>query len=717
MARKKTNNLRHWQKYPNTYARTSDTWTTRYYNRKSDPIFNLLGLSTAPDDYHKPDGSSPFLTNVRYMGEREEGQRAQVMSRKGARLVAALGESVFDRTDTTADSYIDIKEGKAIEFELTHSRRLTGMSLHLMNANNAVGALEITIRHPDTRRELANAVIILDDVNKTRFENYRVRFMKAVAETRVIVRLRVIDSLTDDERENGEVPKGLSILAISGGRHRYADYDLPNIDDALQEKPYEWHDAPLIPMAGTIVNDWKILNKPEEFRTKGERHLAVPVQHDGVVEIFGINLVTETVYAITSLVSTQAKSIRFAQAEGYLYYVDGISPLRRINLTTMLAENAVPVQSEITVPGVNAATLTAKAGASLIHYLNNRLYLSGFKDDPNLVINSLIDATKPRFTQFNDRFYSPDQSPELSTDSPITALTDINDYLIVFRNDGLSAYDYGAGVSASDARQVTPEGAQIGVASQDAVVKARNNIYFFNKVEGLVRFAGSVNRVLTGDIDNLMSRIKNPEHVALAWDRANEAVRVYCSFDGQENDRCLFYYAGLEGRLPWYSDIDTPVVGAVTATESDQLYGFHSQVANVFVIDDPDQYTDFDSYIVLEYHTQYRTPPTADPSGWTYLRRLHLHELRGRRHATYLAIDTDHKDKPTVWRRFIDSPVTEENNEDAVFQQTAEPGTTVISISMLIKCTQYQVRFKRYCYRDSGETQGVSIEYGNKSPI
>lgn len=712
MARRKTE--RFWQKTPDVYARTSDTWTTRYYQRKQDPQFSLLGLNTAPDDFHKKEGSSPYLTNVRFMGEREEDQRAQVMSRKGARLVGSLGDEILDRQEEDGKAYLEVYEGKALEWEITHNKRLVGLSLHLQNFDKATGAVKITIRQADTKKEITNAVIDTALISENNFSQHRVRFIRAVSETRVVVRLEILDDV-DDEEDSTELrdKRAVRVLSELDGRHRYATYELPNRNDALEEIPYTFTSAPLIPLTGTIINDWNIMVRSEVVRTGGQRHIVFPVSHDDTVELFKVNLVTEQVSLLTSMVSSEAKQVRFAQAEGYLYYVDGISPLRRVNLTTLVAEDVIPKASEITVPGVDPATLTAKAGASLIHFLDNRLYLSGYKDDPNLVLVSLIDATKPRFEQYNDRFYSPDQSPELSSGSPITALADISNYLIVFRLDGLSLYEYGAGVSASASRQQTPEGAQVGVANQEAVCQGKNNIYFYNQTEGIMRFGGSVNRVVSGDIENLLPQIKNPLGVFMVYH--NGVVRVYCSFDGQENDRCLYYYSALEGKLPWYMDIDTPVNSGVVSTDSEKLYAMHSQTASVMEVDS--QNTDFDSYIVLEYHTQYRIPPTSDPSGFTYVRRLHLHEFIGDTHSVFLALDIDHQDRPIVWRRYIEGEKKPDVNPDAIFQHTAEPGITVISIPMYVKCRSYQIRFKRYCYRTSGEITAAQVEYGTKQSI
>lgn len=712
MARRNNGTPRFWRVHkPKVYARTSSTWTTRARHRKQDPIFNLQGLATTPDDYHKPKGSSPYLSNIRIWGQQEEGQRAQVMSRKGARLVNALGESFLDRDPADANTYLGVWEGRAVEYELTHNDSLTGISLHIKNPENMVGALEVTVRHPDTKQELANAVLVTDKIPDNKFTNYRLHMIDAVSETKVLVRLRVIDSLAEGETD----PKQLHILAQAEGEHLVADYDTPNTDESMEEVPYVWREAALVPLTGTMISDWEILKTPSEFRTAGKRHIAVPVRHDGTVEIFGINLTSEISYLITSLVSSKAETVRFAQAEGYLYYVDGVSPLRRINLTTMKAEDATPDASEIEIDGVDPESLTAKEGASLIHYLNNRLFLSGFQDDPNLVINSLIDSVKPRFQQYNDRFYSPDQSPQLSTDSPITALSDINDYLAVFRTDGKSLYDYGSAVSALEARQTTPEGAQLGCENQECVVKANNNLYFYNRQIGLIRFGGNVDRVLSSDIDNLFARIVNPQNVALTWDNTTKAIRIYCSFDKESNDRCLYYYAPLEGRLPWYMDTHTPVKVAIRATDQRAVYGFHSSAASIMEVDAQD--TDFDSYIIMEYHTQYRIGDTEDPSGWAIIRRLHLHELVGNRHSTYLALDPDHQDRPVVWRRLIEPNNTDNNSPDAIFEATASPGISVISITMLLQCRMYQIRFKQFCYRDNGRTLGAEIEYDDRPAL
>jgi hypothetical protein len=714
MARRGSPTPRDFQRHPGIYARTSDTWTTRYYNRKSDPLFNMLGLDTNPDDFHKKDGSSPYLTNVRFMGEREAQQRAQVMSRKGALFKGTLGEDAFPRSISEGHLYINLFEGKAIEYILDHNKLLTGVSLHLYNEGKATGYVKITIRDFDTKLELANAVINTDDISRLNFSHHVVRLINVVTPTRVLVRLEILEDVDDDEPRDlaSRNARSIRVLAESG-EHEYALYDLPNVSDSLNEIPYTFQGDFGLPLTGVLVNDWEPMPRSEEVVSGGRKYLVFPVRRQGLVELYRQDVLNNSITLITNLVDARATAVRFAKAEGYLYYVDGFSPYRRVNLTTWAAENADAIPAEITIPGVDATTLTAKPGASLIHYLNNRIYLSGYKDDPNLVLMSLIDDIKPRFTQFNDRFYSPDQSPEASAGSPVTALASQSDYLIIFRIDGTSMYDRGGSTILEDASQVTPEGAGLGVLNQEAVCQGNNNIYFYNPIEGVQRFGGSVNRTVSGDIENLLSRIQNKDKVFMIYQ--NQRVRMYFSFDGVVPDSCLYYYAELEGQLPWYMDVNTPISSAVASKDDKTIYAVHSQVPSTMEVDAA--FTDFDSYIVLEYHTQYRIPPTSDPSGYTILKRLHLHEIVDTTHSVFIGLDIDHQDTPIVWRRFVEAISNEVPNPDAVFQHTAEPGTSVIDIMMYVRCRNYQVRLKRYCYKDQGEVLGVQMEYGNKEAI
>jgi len=717
MARRRTSSPKFWEKYKNVYAKTADTWTTRYYTRKSDPQFNLLGLDTASDDFHKKDGSSPYLSNVRYMGEREPNQRAQVMSRKGAEFMSTLGEDVFERPSSLGKSYIEVYEGKAIEWELLHNKLLTGISIYLQNLDGTNGYVKITIRDYASRNELANAIIDCSTISKlNEYSLHTIRFINTVRSTRVRVRAEIVDDLTEDELESPRNQRrAIRIRSNDDDNHEYSLYEIPNNDEALKEIPYSWTLSPNVPLTGVMVNDWRPMPRNHPFTAQKKRWMAFPVATSGAVVLYKTDLETGDTTELSTMVDSRAQAVRFVQAEGYLYYVDGYSPLRRVNLTTWAVQDVVPLVSEITLPNVTPASLTAKAGASLIWFLNNRIYLSGFADDPNLVSQSLIDDVKPRFEQYDasGKFYSPDQSPEASAASPITALCDINNYLVIFRVDGISMYDRGGSTILEDTTQVTPEGSKLGVLNQEAVTQSKGNIYFFNPIEGVCRFGGTTYKVISDDVSNLIDRIPNKEKVFMFY--FNGRLRLYCSFTEGDNDRCLYYYQQLEGRLPWYQDTKTPVSSAFGDDKTGKIYGIHSETTTTMRIDEA--FKDFDSYIEMEYHTNYRVPPTSVPEGDTIIRRLYVHEIADSSHSIFIGLDIDHRDDPTVWRKFASAIDRPTDNPDAVFQHTAEDGVKPHAIHCLIRATMYQVRLKRYCYKDSAEILGISTQYGDRAPI
>ncbi len=64
------------EKYPGVYARTGSTWNGRPGQRDTRALFNLFGLNTAMDPLHKEEGESPYLTNLRFFGEKELVERA-----------------------------------------------------------------------------------------------------------------------------------------------------------------------------------------------------------------------------------------------------------------------------------------------------------------------------------------------------------------------------------------------------------------------------------------------------------------------------------------------------------------------------------------------------------------------------------------------------------------------------------------------------------------
>ena len=85
-----------------------------------------------------------------------------------------------------------------------------------------------------------------------------------------------------------------------------------------------------------------------------------------------------------------------------------------------------------TVESIEYVDARPVIGASLIMFHNNRLFLSGFRSDPNLVQISSIEADGPNFEQFPYRFYTPNRSPYDTSLTPITAMVEYASDQIMF---------------------------------------------------------------------------------------------------------------------------------------------------------------------------------------------------------------------------------------------------------------------------------------------
>lgn len=737
--------------YSRAYARTTGVWQTRTGRRNKEfaTFANLLGLNTAFDELHKGDGGSPYLRNVRYMGEKQLNQRAQATSRAGARLLHSIGDKRIYPEQSDAQTEIEIWEGRAVEFDIEISALLIGGMFYIHNYEGAKGILRVILKETPDSRPLCDAVINLEDMDKLKFRQKEFRFIQGIEpnssnEGRVTIRLEVFDDIEpiDCYEEYPYKSRKIKILARGDGSHRAADYELPNVNECMKEIPYEYTQQPNIPMMGQMTNDTKTLPRGIQTCCNGKDILIYPVLQDGEISLYrqelphGFNGVCScdipsnkrckkistpgsAPVKLNAPVHPKACAVRFTEADGYVYYVDGISPLRRIQLCTWISEDAVPLAEDIdTELATDPASLTAKPGASLILKLNNRIYLAGFPDDPNFVQHSLIDSEGAKFDQFNEGFYSPNKSPKESACTGITALNQLENTLVVFRRDGSSAYSGPTGTDFGKAQQVDTFAWNIGVDSQEAVAEGNGNIYFWNRSEGFRRYAGTDTSFQSQAIDNELRNIGDNDNVFMIA-HANK-VRFY--FDRERRgypDHCFVYHTVLARSFPWYMDDQTPLMWAVGDKSSDRIYGMHSQYAATYIVDYTErndvQFTDFNSSIIFRYHTQYKAPGSL--AGWTYLRRAILKIIASSTNSWFIGIDKNHEDAPSVWRKFVVEQVDQTDNPDSLMGNVSPAGTSTISIFCRKECRDLQFRVAVICYRSQAELIYLEGQYGGKDSL
>lgn len=720
-----------WQKfYGDVYSRTTNPWQTRVgrRNREMASFGNLLGLNTTFDDLHKRDGESPFLRNVRYMGNKERTQRAQVTSRDGAKL---LGVKEYKTIEAYPEQYhIEMWEGQAIEFEVEPTDKLIiGGSLMIRNKENATGRLRVFLKENHNARAICDANIALDGVSKNEYVERSFRFINPLKATKgLTIRLEVEGDVTPDSC--GDIPEGRKIwLSASGYKnHLAATYSSPNVNECMREVNYDWREEPSIPCMKLFYSTGTPMKKGTQVCTSEGKFLVFPIKYDTGIELWRFNVYTHEYKKIDTTaapVDPRAEAVRFAQGLGKLYFVDGYSKLQRIDLTTWKSEIAIAKQSDIDEEGVTPEDMQAQPGASLIIRIKNRIWLAGFKEDPNFVqysiLNSMTGTAKEKtenagvqYDQFSDIswFYSPDRSPKDTVCGPITALANFDGNLVVFRTNGSSLWTLGnefASPSQEDMYSYT-----IGVESQEDVCNFGGSLYIYNRSEGLRRFSGSDTYFQSLNIDNELRKIPY-DSPRILFGHANK-VRFYCDLKNRGYaDHNFIYNIPLASSSPWYCDDNTPAVWLVGDQNDDTIYAMHPLYPAIYEVDAEDQYTDFDSSIVMQYHTPYKSP--GELSGWTILHRVLLNLIASSTNIWYVGVDFDHKDNPAVWRKYVRKQEDEPEAVEGIFENTADSGARTINLMMRAKVKDFQVRVSVSCWKDNAMLQYIEGQYGSKGAI
>lgn len=716
--------------YPDVYSRTTKPWQTRVgrRNREFASFANLLGLNTAFDDLHKKDGESPFLRNVRYMGDKQTVQRAQVTSRDGARLLGARDSGTIPAYPE--QYHIEMWEGQAIEFDIEPNDKLiTGGSLNIRNKGGAVGRLRVFLKENHEARPICDANIPLEGVSKNEYVERSFRFISPLnAKKGLTIRLEIEGDIEPDAC--GDIAEGRKVWITASGykNHLAAAYTSPNVNECMREEPYDWKTEPSIPCITLTYATGTPMKKGVMVCTDEGKFLVFPIKYDNEIQLWRFNVDTHAYTQIDTSaapVDPKAEAVRFAQGLGKLYFVDGYSPLQRIDLQTWESEIALAKQEDIDEPDVTPQDMQAQPGASLILRINNRIWLAGFKEDPNFVqysiLNSLTGTPDAKtenagvqYDQFSDIswFYSPDRSPKDSVCGPITALANFDGNLVVFRTNGCSMWKLGNEFASPS--QTDFYSYNIGVECQEDVTNFNGNLYIYNRSEGIRRFSGADATFQSSAIDNELRKLPF-DSPRFMFGHANK-LRLYCDLRGRGYaDHNFLYHTLLAGSSPWYCDDSTPICWVVGDQNDDTVYAMHPLYPAIYTVDTEGQFTDFDSSIVMQYHTQYKSP--GEISGYTILHRVLLKLVASSTNIWYVGVDFDHKDNPAVWRKYVKQQEDDDEIAESVFENTAEAGTQTINLMMRAKIHDFQIRVLVSCWRENAMLQYIEGQYGGVKAI
>lgn len=379
-----------------------------------------------------------------------------------------------------------------------------------------------------------------------------------------------------------------------------------------------------------------------------------------------------------------------------------------------------------TIESVEFVDARPVIAASLIMFHNNRLYLAGFRNDPNLVQISAIDAEGPNFTQFPYRFYAPNRSPYDTSLNPITALTEYaSDQIMISFKNGFSIYaTYGSkssvGLEYNVPTQVSTFTDSAGVQAQGDICNYKGIIYSYDEKEGIRRFSGAIWNTLPTTIDSHYDRVDMTKPRKI-WGFANKLYLNYTdSLDGRA--KCLIWDQQMNyQQMPFFQDVDIPFCDA-RFDETEDIIGIHPDYPCAMKLYAEDTWRRFDSPIVFRRDTKFLSLPgnAAD----IIVRRCHVKVLANSNRWWWISLNGD-KQRLTqirgydkVWRQPAWDTITiKEPAETAfpiedVFEQDAIYRLSLMNLR--IQCESIQARIKTKTFRNQANLISVELEVAPK---
>lgn len=360
--------------------------------------------------------------------------------------------------------------------------------------------------------------------------------------------------------------------------------------------------------------------------------------------------------------------------------------------------------------------------ASLIMFHNNRLFLAGFRNDPNLVQISAIEETGPNFTAFPYRFYTPNRSPYDTSLTPITAMVEYASDQIMFL--GKTFYTifqtYGSnkstGLEGSMPTQVSSFIDSAGVQSQGDVCNYKGVIYSFDQKEGIRRYAGATWSLLPTTVDSHYDRVDMAKPRKL-WGYANKLYFNYIdSIDGKA--KCLIWDMQMNyQQYPWFQDVDIPFCDA-RFDETEELVGIHPDYPCIMRLYAEDVWARLDTPITFRRDTKYLNLPgnAAD----FIVKRVHVKIINNSNRWWWLSINGDKQNmmqfrghdkwfREPVWdTRTVEEPPETPYPFEDVFEENAIYRMSLMN--MRLRCSAVQVRVKAKTFRTQANLVSVELE-------
>ena len=370
-----------------------------------------------------------------------------------------------------------------------------------------------------------------------------------------------------------------------------------------------------------------------------------------------------------------------------------------------------------TIESIEFVDARPVVGASLIVHHNNRLYLAGFRNDPNLVQISSIEKDGPNYTLFPYRIYVPNRSPYDTSLNPITAIVEYStDEIMILGKSFYARFQSNVNIEDGTPSQVSSYMDSAGVQAQGDVVNYKGVLYSFDQKEGIRRYSGAVWSKLPTTVDSHYDRVDMTKPRKI-WGYANKLYFNYTdSIDGKA--KCLIWDMQMNyQQYPWFQDVDIPFCDA-RFDETEDLIGIHPDYPCIMRLYAEDTWARLDTPIVFRRDTKYLSLPGNAAN--IIVKRVHAKIINNANRWWYLSINGDKQNmtqfrghdkyyRQPVWDTItVQEPAETPFPFEDVFEENAIYQMSLTNIRL--QCSAVQVRAKTKTFRNQANLVSIALE-------
>lgn len=538
--------------------KTADTGNTTY----PDEVYDLRGLDLIDPDQIMDNSESPYLTNTRMYVRNDGESRVAQRTRKGStrlstpygealnvqNVAASTGDVTFDATQWLLEPFTPSSTGAITKFEFEIKSTVSGSGHVIVEIfSNSGGA-------PNTL--LAQGSILAGTITSS-YQYLPAYFMEAptlVSGTQYWVRAKV--------QVGGTATYALNKTVASGGKSTVTP------GTVFTDLGYTWRYKSYLSTAGEIMGFTRRYPTNKVNRT-------LFAMGTNVISVTDAGVAT----SISSAVSASASRVRFANVDDKTMWVDGFSPARWYDGTT--------VSNMLNVVGTPTHVIIFKNRAFFVP-----------SDDPNRVNYSGLYAFED-YPAVNF-FYV----PRPKSADHIAGWAEFRNNLVIFTRETKHI------ISGSSIGTFTRDEAvgTKGAVSQEAIAVDRNYIYFMADDRQIYRYNGIDDELLSEKVEPELRKITDTSKVRLHLYRNQLRVYYASGNSTQASDMLLLELSKKDSNkyLQWFHDTGRAVCGSLEWTQTNnELIEFSSKVGALYLGENGE--SDLGKAISFRYWTKYKS--------------------------------------------------------------------------------------------------------------